>query len=151
MIEGLIIKSLKVHADERGTLMEMLRADEDVFRQFGQAYVSLNYPGVVRAWHWHEKQWDYWVVIKGMVKAVCYDARENSPTKGQVTEVFLGDKDQKQIVIPPGVVHGYKTIGVDTAYLLNLPTEIYNSSQPDEFRLPYDSPEVPYNWDIKMH
>jgi hypothetical protein len=90
LIEGVHLKPLVAHADERGYLMEMLRCDDPIFQKFGQAYVSLNYPGVIRAWHWHEKQTDYWVVVKGMVKAVLYDRRPDSPTHGMVNEFFLG-------------------------------------------------------------
>ncbi|MCS7066247.1 MAG: dTDP-4-dehydrorhamnose 3,5-epimerase family protein, partial [Fimbriimonadales bacterium] len=66
LIAGVHLKRLTPHVDERGFLMEMLRSDDPLFQKFGQAYVSLNYPGVIRAWHWHEKQTDYWVVVKGM-------------------------------------------------------------------------------------
>jgi dTDP-4-dehydrorhamnose 3,5-epimerase len=150
LIEGVQIKPLIAHADERGYLMEMLRCDDPIFQKFGQAYVSLNYPGVIRAWHWHEKQTDYWVVVKGMVKAVLYDRRLDSPTHGMVNEFFLGDHNRVLLVIPPLVAHGYKTIGTEPSLLINFPTEPYNRAQPDEFRLPYNTPEIPYDWEIRM-
>lgn len=150
MIEGLIVRSLTVNADERGSLTELLRSDDELFRRFGQAYASLNYPGVVRAWHWHEKQWDYWVTVQGMVKAVCFDRRADSTTAGQIVETFMGEHRPVQLVIPPGVAHGYKTIGTMASILINFPTEVYDRSSPDEFRLPFDTPEIPYDWQIKM-
>lgn len=150
MIKDVVIKPLKGNADERGCLTEILRCDEDVFKRFGQVYVSLNYPGVIRAWHYHKKQDDYWAVVKGMVKVVLYDAREDSPTRGEVQEVFLGEQNMSLLVIPIGVMHGYKTIGTETSLLLNLPTEPYIPSEPDEYRLPYNTDQIPYNWDIKM-
>lgn len=150
MIDGVVIKQLKRHADERGYLMEMLRSDDEIFEQFGQAYVSLNYPEVIRAWHYHKKQDDFWVVVKGMVKAVMYDGREGSPTQGEVQEVFLGDNNTVMLRIPVGVMHGYKTIGAEPSLLINFPTQPYNPKEPDEYREPYDSQEIPYNWDIKM-
>lgn len=150
MIDGVLIKQLKAHADERGFLMEMLRSDDEIFEQFGQAYVSLNYPGVIRAWHYHKKQSDFWVVPKGMVKAVMFDSREDSPTKGEVQEVFLGENNRILLKIPVGVMHGYKTIGVEPSLLINFPTQPYNPKDPDEYRVPFDSGEIPYNWDIKM-
>lgn len=130
--------------------MELLRSDDPHFQKFGQAYISLNYPGVIRAWHWHERQTDYWVVASGMVKAAMYDRREDSPTFGTVQEAFLGENNRSLLVIPPGVAHGYKTIGDKPSLLINFPTEVYNRDRPDELRLPYDSPEIPYDWSIRM-
>ena len=151
MIDGVVIKKLKGHADERGCLTEILRSDEELYQRFGQIYVSLNYPDVIRAWHYHKKQEDFWAVVKGMVKAVLYDARKDSPTYAEVQEVFLGEQNMVLLKIPIGVMHGYKTIGVEPSLLMNLPTEAYNSADPDEYRLPYDTEEIPYNWEIKMH
>ena len=79
-IQGVNIKPLKVAADERGWLMEVLRCDDDVFLQFGQVYVTTAYPGVVKAWHYHKKQTDNFTCIHGMMKVVLYDARKESPT-----------------------------------------------------------------------
>ncbi len=149
-IEGVSLHPLKPYADERGFLMELLRSDDPHFQKFGQAYISLNYPGVIRAWHWHDRQTDYWVVASGMVKAAMYDRREGSPTFGKVQEAFLGENNRSLLVIPPGVAHGYKTIGDKPSLLINFPTEVYNRDQPDELRLPYDSPEIPYDWSIRM-
>jgi len=150
MIEGVKIKQLQRHADERGCLTEILRRDDEIFAEFGQIYATVNYPQVVRAWHYHRKQDDFFAVVKGMVKAVLYDAREGSPTKGEVNEFFLGEQNMILLRIPVGVYHGYKTVGDETAILLNLPTRTYDPSDPDEYRLPWDSPEVPYDWAIVM-
>lgn len=150
LIQGVRIKPLVVHADERGTLMELLRSDDEVFEKFGQAYVSMNYPGVIRAWHWHEKQTDYWVVVKGMIKAVLYDRREDSPTYRQINEFFMGEKNNILLVIPPKVAHGYKTIGVEPSLLVNFPTEPYNRENPDEYRLPWNTDLIPYDWGIRF-
>jgi dTDP-4-dehydrorhamnose 3,5-epimerase len=150
MIDGVVIKQLKAHADERGCLTEILRSDDELFSGFGQIYVSRNYPGVVRAWHYHKLQEDFWACVKGMIKVGLYDAREDSPTHGEVQEVFLGEQSMVLLKIPIGVMHGYKTIGVEPSLLLNLPTMVYNPAQPDEYRLPYDTDQIPYNWDIVM-
>ena len=150
MIEGVKVKKLTPHADERGCLTEILRSDEEMFERFGQIYASLNYPGVIRAWHYHKKQDDLWACVKGMIKAVLYDIRDDSPTKGEVQEVFLGEQNPVLLRIPVGVAHGYKTIGVEPSLLINLPTDTYNPAEPDEYRLPYDTSEIPYDWDIKM-
>jgi dTDP-4-dehydrorhamnose 3,5-epimerase len=150
MIEGVEIKQLTKNADERGYLMELLRCDDAIFRKFGQAYVSLNYPGVVRGWHYHKKQDDHFAVVKGMVKVALYDAREGSPTQGQVDEFFLGEQNNILLKIPVGVMHGYKTVGAEPSLLINFPSEPYDPQQPDEYRLPWDTDQIPYDWAIKM-
>ncbi|MDP2726221.1 MAG: dTDP-4-dehydrorhamnose 3,5-epimerase family protein [Dehalococcoidia bacterium] len=149
MIEGVATKKLVRNADERGYLMEMLREDDEVFEHFGQSYVALNYPGVVRAWHYHRQQTDHFVAIKGMVKVALYDAREGSPTHGEVQEFFLGDHNPTLLKIPPGVYHGYKTIGTEPSLLVNFPTRTYNRASPDEYRVPWDSPDIPYDWGLQ--
>jgi dTDP-4-dehydrorhamnose 3,5-epimerase len=150
VIEGVEIKQLTKHADERGSLMELLRCDDAIFRKFGQAYVSLNYPGVVRGWHYHKKQDDHFAVVKGMAKVALYDAREGSPTQGEVDEFFLGEQNNILLKIPMGVMHGYKTVGSEPSLLINFPTEAYDPQQPDEYRLPWDTDQIPYDWAIKM-
>jgi len=150
MIDGVRIKKLDGHADERGCLTEILRSDDEVFERFGQMYVSLNYPGVIRAWHYHKKQADLFAVVRGMAKVVLYDSREESPTKGELNEFFLGEQNMILLRVPPGVVHGYKTIGAEPSLLLNIPTEPYNAAEPDEYRLPYNTEEIPYDWEIEM-
>ena len=149
LIEGVQVKRLMPNADERGFLMEILRCDDDIFEKFGQVYVSLNYPGVVRAWHYHRKQNDFFVVVKGMIKVALYDSREDSPTRGEVNEFFLGENNRILLRIPIGVMHGYKTVGVEPSLLLNFPTEPYDRQQPDEYRLPWNTTEIPYDWSLK--
>lgn len=151
MIEGVAVRELRKNVDDRGYLMEILRSDwSEVYRNFGQAYVSLNYPGVIRAWHYHMKQWDVFVCLKGMIKVPLYDAREGSPTKGQIDEFVTGEHRPLAILIPPGVYHGYVTLGTEPSLLLNFPTELYDPHRADEFRTPHDSPDIPYRWDVKI-
>jgi dTDP-4-dehydrorhamnose 3,5-epimerase len=146
MIEGVRIKRLKVIPDERGLLMEMMRDDDEFFQRFGQVYLSVVYPGVVKAWHYHRKQTDHFVLVKGTAKVVLYDSRENSRTRGEVNEFFMGEHNPILLLIPPLVLHGMKGIGVESAYLINTPTEHYVYDDPDEFRVPPHSPEIPYDW-----
>jgi len=150
MIQGVEIKQLARHADERGYLMELLRSDDPIFTKFGQCYVSLNYPGVVRAWHYHKKQDDHFVVVKGMCRVGLYDMREGSPTRGEVNDLCLGDHNPILLKIPVGVVHGYKTIGVEPSLLINFPSEVYNRKEPDEHRLPWNTDQIPFNWEIEF-
>lgn len=150
MIQGVETKQLKKNADERGYLMELVRSDDPIFSKFGQCYVSMNYPGVVRAWHWHEKQDDYFVVVQGMIRVGLYDMREGSPTRGEVNEFYLGDNNAIVLKIPIGVAHGYKTVGTEPSLLVNFPTEVYDAKEPDEFRLPWDTEQIPFNWEIEF-
>jgi len=146
LIDGVKIKKLRVIPDERGRLMEMLRADDDLFEKFGQAYLTTAYPGVVKAWHYHKKQTDNFVVVKGMMKVVLYDAREGSPTYGQINEFFMGEHNPILLQIPKLVYHGFKCIGTEEAMVINFPTETYNYADPDEYRVdPHDN-DIPYNW-----
>ena len=147
MIEGVKIKKLKVIPDERGRLMEMLRCDDDLFVKFGQVYMTTAYPGIVKGWHYHKKQTDNMVCVKGMMKVVLYDMREDSKTKGEVNEFFIGIHNPMLIQIPAFVCHGFKNVGNEEATVINIPTEVYNYKDPDEFRIdPYDN-DIPYDWD----
>ena len=149
MIDGVSVKRLKVIPDERGRLMEMIRCDDPEFIKFGQVYMTTAYPGVVKGWHYHQKQTDSLLVVKGMVKLVLYDRREDSPTYREVNEFFLGEHNPMMVQIPNRVLHGFKAIGTEEAIIINLVTEPYNYDEPDEFRIPPHSPEIPYDWSLK--
>jgi dTDP-4-dehydrorhamnose 3,5-epimerase len=149
MIEGVKVKKLKVIPDERGLLMEMMRDDDEFFQRFGQVYLSVVYPGAVKGWHYHKKQTDHFVFVKGMAKVVLYDGRETSRTKGEVNEFFMGEQNPILLVIPPLVLHGMKGVGTEPAYLINTPTEHYVYDEPDEHRVGPHSGEVPYDWNRK--
>ena len=148
-IDGVKVKSLRTIPDERGWLMEILRADEsEFFAKFGQAYASATYPGVVKAWHYHRKQTDNFACLAGMIKLVLVDTREESPTKGAVNEFFLGTEQRILVQIPPLVYHGWKCISTEMSVVLNLPTEPYHYAEPDEYRLdPHGT--LPYDWTRK--
>ena len=149
MIEVVSIKPLRVIPDERGYLMEMFRCDDPLFTKFGQAYLTVAYPGRVKGWHYHKIQTDHFVCVKGMIKVALYDGREKSATKGEVSESFIGERNPAILTIPPGVVHGFKGIGPEPGYLINIPTEPYCYENPDEFRIdPHDN-DIPYNWDAR--
>ena len=126
--------------------MEVLRCDDSIFEKFGQVYLTTAYPGVVKAWHYHKKQTDNFTCIKGMMKVALYDARKDSPTYQEINEFFIGEKNFVLIKVPPGVYHGFKAIGVEPAYFLSVPTLPYNYKDPDEYRLPPDTKEIPYDW-----
>ena len=126
--------------------MEILRCDEDCYKKFGQVYITTAYPGVVKAWHYHKIQTDNFTCVRGMMKVVLYDSREKSSTYKEINEFFIGEKKPMLITVPPLVYHGFKAIGTETAYFLSVPTEPYNYKKPDEYRLPPDSDDIPYDW-----
>lgn len=149
MIEGVRIRKLKPIPDERGYLMEMLRSDWEEFEKFGQIYVAAAYPGVVKAWHYHRLQTDHFICLQGMAKVVLYDGREDSPTYRQIEEFFIGHLNPLLIKIPPLVMHGFKGLGPGMTLMVNVPTEMYNYQEPDEYRLPPDTDQIPYDWVTK--
>ncbi len=149
LIDGVIVKPLKVIADERGRLMEILRSDEPHFEKFGQVYLTTAYPEVVKAWHYHKQQTDHFAVVKGMLKLVLYDDREGSPTRGLVNEFFLGEHSPILVRVPKLVFHGFKGIGTEEALVINIPTEVYKYADPDEYRAPahvHEGNGIPYDW-----
>lgn len=147
-IDGVWVKDLRFIPDERGRLVEILRSDEEGFVGFGQVYMTTTYPGVVKAWHLHKAQDDNFCCLKGTVKLVMYDARDDSPTKGTINELFIGDHNPKLVRVPPGVYHGWKCVSEEEAIILNVPTEPYNHEAPDEYRAAWNTPDIPYSWDI---
>ena len=149
MIEGVAIKQLKVIPDERGRLMEILRRDDEVFSGFGQVYMTTAYPGVVKGWHYHKKQSDNMAVVKGTMKIVLYDGREDSPTYKEVNEFFAGEHSPILVHIPPYVYHGFKCVSQEEAIVVNTPTEVYDYDKPDEFRVHPHENDIPYDWGQK--
>ena len=149
LIGGVRTKPLRLIPDERGWLMEILRADErEIFTTFGQVYVSATYPGVVKAWHYHKHQTDNFACIAGMVKLVLIDTRSGSPTEGAVNEFFVGEQNRLLVQVPPLVYHGWKCVSTDLSLVVNVPTEPYRYDDPDEFRIePHGV--LPYDWSRK--
>lgn len=149
MIKDVIVRELRVIPDERGRLGEILRVDWPEFSEFAQAYFTTNYPGVVKAWHKHEKQEDNVTCVSGMIKLVMCDKREGSETYGEVQEVYLGEHAPRLVRIPRGVYHGWKCVSEKESIVVNLPTRMYDYENPDEQRLDWDTAEIDYNWDCK--
>lgn len=148
LIRGVVCRRLTVNVDERGRLMEMIRADDRELNniKFGQVYMTTAHPGVVKAWHYHKKQTDHFVCVTGQMKVVLYDPREDSPTRGMINEFIIGDHAPYLIEIPNLVYHGFKCISAHEAIVINFTTECYDYRDPDEFRLPPHGSEIPYDW-----
>lgn len=148
MIKGVVIKKLDKIADERGTIMHMLRADDKEFKEFGEIYFSKAYPSIIKGWHLHKKMTLNYCVVEGMIKLVLYDQRRTSRTYGKIQEIFIGEDNYCLVQIPPGVVNGYKTIGSKPSILANCSTHPHNPSE--IIRIDPYSEGVPYSWGIIM-
>jgi len=149
-ISGVKVRKLRLMPDDRGWLMEMLRSDWEEFEKFGQTYVTACYPGVVKAWHYHKHQTDHFICVSGMAKVALYDARDDSPTKGRINEFIMGTLNPILVKIPKMVYHGFTAVGAEMTIIVNVPTQLYNYEKPDEYRVAYDDPSIPYRWEVKM-
>jgi dTDP-4-dehydrorhamnose 3,5-epimerase len=127
-IEGVVLKELDTHADERGFFREIIRETDDFFVHFGQWSHSLMYPGTAKAWHIHQRQTDWWYVMGTL--------------KGELMEFFMGDRNPACLRIPPGVAHGCRAL--ELSHVLYITSSVY--SPEDEGRIPHDDPTIGYDW-----
>jgi dTDP-4-dehydrorhamnose 3,5-epimerase len=146
LIEGVKLKPLVRHVDERGYVMEVLRSDEELFEKFGQAYVSACFPGVIKAWHCHAVQHDHFCCLSGNLKVGLFDDRQGSSTEGDTQTIVIGELNPMLVRVPPLVWHGFMAVGGHTALVLNVPTEVYRYDEPDELRRPALDPSIPFAW-----
>ncbi len=149
-IDGVVIKPLVTHADERGYFREILRDDDHLMSRFGQTSITKTYPGVIKAFHWHRNQDDLWYVAAGMARVVLYDRREDSPTYRETQVIYAGEDNPVLILIPAGIAHGYQVIGHQPVLLFYHTTASYDPQAPDEQRIPYNDPEIGFDWSIRF-
>lgn len=147
MIDGVSVKPLRQILDERGKVMHMLRNDDSHFEQFGEIYFSSVYPGAIKAWHLHNRMTLNYAVPFGNIKFVLYDERANSPTFGELMEVFMGPDNYCLVTVPPMIWNGFKGIGSVTALVANCATLPHHPTE-IERRDPFD-PRIPYDWALK--
>jgi dTDP-4-dehydrorhamnose 3,5-epimerase len=150
VIEGVRIKQLKKFCDDRGFFTEVLKDDEDTFIDVKQTSYTETFPGIIKAFHWHKKQWDVWFVIEGMAQIVLHDMRKDSPTYKETQVIFAGEDNPITIAIPPYVAHGYKVLGNKAVKLFYHTSEAYDPADPDEERIPWDDPEIGFDWSTKF-
>jgi len=145
MIKDVIVKKLKTHSDDRGFFRELIRVSDDFFSEgFGQWSHSLMFDGVIKAWHFHRIQTDWWYVVSGVLRVGLCDMRPNSPTFKSVMDFLMGDLQVAQVLkIPPGVAHGCKTVQ-GPVNLFYVTSHVYNPD--DEIRLPFNDPEIGFDW-----
>jgi dTDP-4-dehydrorhamnose 3,5-epimerase len=144
-IHGVRVHPLKLLPNERGRLMEVQRSDEPGFPGYAQSYITSTLPGVIKAWYRHHRQVDQMTVVTGLLKLVLYDGRDDSPTRGRLNEIIIGEVAPRLVLIPPGVWHGFQAIGRET-FCLHLNTVAWKAEDTDEDRLPVDDPSIPYKW-----
>jgi len=145
LIEGVALKDLITHRDERGFFRELIRQTDEFFSEgFGQWSHSLMYAGVIKAWHIHERQVDWWYVATGVLKVALYDTRTDSPTPGALMEFLMGyDQPDCVVRVPPGVAHGCKAVS-GPVNLFYVTSGVYDPA--DEGRMPHDDPAIGYDW-----
>lgn len=149
MIEGVEVKKLITHCDDRGYFREILRDDDGLYSRFGQTSFTKTNPGVIKAFHWHKRQDDLWYIADGMAKVVLHDIRDNSKTKGETDVICAGEDNPVLIKIPIGVAHGYQVLGNKPVMLFYHTTESYDPKNPDEERVSFDDPKIGFDWSIK--
>ena len=145
MIDGVMIKDLVTHSDERGFFREIIRVTDDFFAEgFGQWSHSFMYAGVAKAWHIHKIQGDWWYVAIGVLRVVLHDTRPSSATYRETMELLMGDhQPARTLRIPSGVAHGCKCLS-GPAHLFYITSKIYDPA--DEGRISYDDPGIGYDW-----
>jgi dTDP-4-dehydrorhamnose 3,5-epimerase len=162
-VEGVMVKTFRKHADQRGYFLEQLkRGDLDdegrpfiPAQPFAQMSRSLAYarggnpPELIKAFHWHRRQWDYWDVVRGNARVVLVDLREGSPTQGRIQTLMLGENAPRMVAIPPFVAHGYQALDLTDVLLTYYVTEPYDPADPDEGRIAWDDPRIGFDWKIE--
>jgi dTDP-4-dehydrorhamnose 3,5-epimerase len=149
LIQGVVTKKLVRHCDDRGFFMEILRDDDELLSRFGQASLSMSYPGVIKAFHYHERQDDLWFFPVGNAQVVLYDLREDSPSKGETNVFYMGETNPMLLLIPKGVAHGYRVLGSKPVIITYYTTESYRPEAPDEKRLDWNDPMIGFDWTTK--
>src|SRR3989338_2208005 len=147
MITGVVITPLRQILDERGKVMHMLKIGDPAFQQFGEIYFSCVHPGAIKGWHIHKEMTLNYAVPHGNIKFVLYDERPNSPTQGEIQEIFMGPDNYCLVTVPTMVWNGFKGIGKEMAVVANCATIPHSPDEIDR-RDPFD-PSIPYDWAIK--
>jgi dTDP-4-dehydrorhamnose 3,5-epimerase len=148
MIEGVALVPLVARVDDRGYLIEILRASDTHFTKFGQVYLVGNLVrGTIRAWHKHEILWDFFFISHGSAKFALRDDRKESATHGEINSFVISERNPALLVVPPGVFHGWMSLEDDTQ-LISTASDVYNREKPDEVRVPPDS--FGYDWSIQF-
>jgi dTDP-4-dehydrorhamnose 3,5-epimerase len=151
IIHGVRIHPYPLWPDDRGYFLEVIRIGQGPGADFDpattQVSAALSYPGTIKAFHFHKHQTDLWVPATGMFQVALVDLRENSPTFGVKNTLYPGALRTWQMLIPPGIGHGYKVIGETPAMLVYVTNRLYDPA--DEGRIPYNDPSIQYDWELQ--
>lgn len=151
LIAGVVAKCYSLWPDDRGYFAEILRVGHGLAAGFPaattQVSAALSYPGTIKAFHYHLHQTDCWQPVAGMFQVGLVDLRQGSPTFGHRNTLYLGALRPWQLIIPPGVGHGYKIISPEPAVLVYVTDHFYNPA--DEGRIPYNDPGIAYDWETQ--
>ena len=145
MIEGVKAVPLRQIPDERGTVMHMLKRTDPHFIRFGEIYFTTVHPGVVKGWHKHQRMTLNYACVYGRIKLVLFDDREDSATRGEVVELFLGPDDYQLVQIPTNVWNSFKGLGEETSIVANCATEPHTKEFTEAIDVVTDS-FIPYDW-----
>jgi len=150
-VEGVKFRPVRPVPHEDGTVAEVARAVwPEIDLPILQVHITTTLPGRIRAWGLHRGSTDRLFVVRGLVSIVVFDGREDSPTYGQVNEFRISERNPALLVIPPNLYHGWKNIGIDEAFIINMPSSQYEHEGPDALDLPYESAQaqevVPFRW-----
>lgn len=154
LIDGVRIEPLQIYPDDRGFFTELARLGKGLAKEMVpegdrriQVSFALSYPGTIKAIHYHSEQTDLWAPVSGMIQVFLYDLRRNSKTFGVINTIYVGSLRPWEILIPPGVGHGYKALGEEPIQLLYFADRHYNPA--DEFRIAYNDPAISYDWETQ--
>ncbi len=151
LIAGVRAAPLTIYPDDRGYFLELQRFGRGLASEFPaeslQISAALNYPGAIKAFHYHVHQTDCWNPVQGLLQVALVDLRLASPTFGARNTLYVGPLRPWQLLIPPGVAHGYKVIGSEPALLVYMTDRFYNPQ--DEGRIPYDDLSINYDWETQ--
>lgn len=151
LIDGVVLEPAAVWPDDRGYFLEVARLGRGLPAHFPlettQVSATFSYMGTIKAFHYHQYQWDCWVPSTGMLQVALVDLRVDSATFGVKNTIYVGHLRPWQILIPPGVGHGYKVIGLQTAGVIYVTSRYYDPV--DEGRLPYDDAGIGYDWELQ--
>lgn len=144
MIEGVVIKPLKIFRDERGQVMHMLRCDDPLFKGFGEVYFSTVNVGVVKGWRKHKQMVQSYTIPQGNMKLVVYDDRPQSTTKGDIQEIIFGEDNYQLVQLPALVWYSFSPVGGKPAMIANCANIPHDPNESEQMKL--DDPRIPYRW-----
>jgi dTDP-4-dehydrorhamnose 3,5-epimerase len=147
VIDGVIVTPLRRIADERGTILHMLKATDPHFQQFGEIYFATAYKGVVKGWHRHRDMTLNYACVFGRVKLVIHDDRQGSASRGETMELFLGPDNHSLVSIPPELWNGYKGLSDPFAMIANCCTHPHDPARTT--RLDPFGGAIPYDWNLR--